>query len=163
MTRVFAILAAFACCAVIALPAGATTRAPKDLWATINICDTPVHDNIMSVRASMPGDGQRTKMYMRFAAQYYSRKNQLWSDVSGSGVSHWRLVGSGVYARRQSGYTFAFDPTGGETFILRGAVDFKWVKGRRIVRTAHVLTKGGHANTVGADPKTYSAGLCEIS
>jgi hypothetical protein len=101
---------------------------------------------------------------MRFVAQYYDRSKQLWSDVKGSGISKWIAVGSGQFARRQGGYTFAFDsPKTGKTFVLRGAVDFKWTKGRRIVRTAHVNTKGGHPNTKGADPETFSAGLCEIT
>ena len=164
MTRVFAIVSVVACCAVAALPAAAFQKLPKDLWATVNVCDTQAHDNMMGVRASMPGDAEHTRMYMRFVAQYYDRSKQLWSEVTGSGVSKWIFVGSGQFARRQGGYTFAFDaPTGGKTFILRGAVDFKWTKGRRIVRTAHVLTKGGHPNTVGADPKSYSAALCDIT
>jgi hypothetical protein len=162
MTRVFVTAVVLACCATAALPAQAATG-PKDLWATVNVCDTSVHDNMMGVRASMPGDGARTKMYMRFVAQYYDRSRQLWSEVKGSGISKWIYVGSGVYARRQAGYTFAFDPpSSGKTFVLRGAVDYKWTKGRRIVRTAHVVTKSGHPRTKGADPTDYSASLCEI-
>src|SRR5919199_3726838 len=161
MNRVFVTTVALACCAVAAVPASAQKR-PKDLWATVNVCDTTLHDNMMGVRASMPGDGDRTRMYMRFVAQYYDRARQLWSEVKGSGISKWIYVGSGIYARRQGGYTFAFDaPTGGKTFVLRGAVDYKWTKGRRIVRTAHLLTKAGHPNTRGADPPGYSAALCE--
>ncbi|MEA2494564.1 MAG: hypothetical protein QOJ29_2475 [Thermoleophilaceae bacterium] len=163
MIRIFAALAVLGCCAVAVLPAGAASR-PKDLWATVNVCDTEVHQNMMGVRASMPGDAEHTKMYMRFVAQYYERSKQLWSEVKGSGVSKWISVGSGDFARRQGGFTFAFDPpASGKTFVLRGAVDFKWTKGRRIVRTAHVLTKSGHPGTKGADPKDYSAGLCEIT
>jgi hypothetical protein len=163
MTRVFAMLAVVACCVAGAMPASAAKR-PKDLWATVNVCDTSLHENMMGVRASMPGDGDHTKMYMRFVAQYYDRSRQLWSDVTGSGISKWIYVGSGVFARRQGGYTFAFDPPAdSKTFVLRGAVDYKWTKGRRIVRTAHLLTKSGHPGTKGADPSTYSAGLCEIT
>ena len=162
MTRFFATVVAVACCLGAALPASAAKN-PPDLWATVNVCDSGLHDNMMGVRASMPGDGDRTKMYMRFVAQYYDRGKQLWSEVKGSGVSAWIYVGSGRFARRQAGYTFAFDaPTGGKTFVLRGAVDYKWTKGRRIVRTAHLLTKSGHPNTKGADPASFSAGLCEI-
>jgi hypothetical protein len=163
MRRLCALVTVLACCAVAALPAAAERR-PKDLWATVNVCDTVAHQNMMGVRASMPGDGEHTKMYMRFVAQYYDRSKQLWSEVTGSGVSKWISVGSGDFARRQAGYTFAFDaPASGKTFVLRGAVDFKWTKGPRIVRTAHVITKGGHPNTKGADPKNYSASLCEIT
>jgi hypothetical protein len=162
MTRVFATVVVLACCAAAALPASAAKRS-KDLWATVNVCDTRLHDNMMGVRASMPGDGNHTKMYMRFIAQYYDRSKQLWSEVRGSGISKWIYVGSGIYRRRQGGYTFAFDPpASGKTFVLRGAVDYKWTKGRRIVRTAHLITKGGHPNTKGADPASYSASICEI-
>ena len=163
MTRLLAIVTIGACCVFAGTAAGANGT-PKDLWATVNLCDTTTHDNMMGVRASMPGDAEHTKMYMRFTAQYYDRTNRLWSDVKGSGVSRWIYVGSGNYARRQGGYTFAFDPpAGGKTFVLRGAVDFKWTKSHRIVRTAHVLTKSGHPGTPGADPKTYSAALCNIT
>jgi len=158
-----ATLAAAACClATTAIASGAAR--PKDLWATVNVCDTQIHQDMMGVRASMPGDAEHTKMYMRFAAQYYDRSKQLWMDVKGSGVSDWIGVGSGQYARRQGGYTFAFNaPKDGKTFVLRGTVDFKWVKGSRIVRSAHVNTKGGHPNTRGADPKSFSSGLCELT
>jgi hypothetical protein len=164
MTRARAIAAALATFLVLALPAGAATT-PKDLWATVNVCDTSKYQDMMGVRASMPGDGRRTQMYMRFVAQYYDRSKQLWIDVNGSGISPWQHVGSGRFARRQGGYTFGFDaPKPGKTFVLRGAVDFKWVaKNKRIVRTAHVTTKGGHPNTKGADPEDYSAGLCELT
>jgi hypothetical protein len=162
MIRVFATALVLACCAATAVPASAA-KAPRYLWATVNVCDTSVHDNMMGVRASMPGDGDHTKMYVRFVAQYYDRAKQLWSEVKGSGISKWIYVGSGIYASRQAGYTFAFDPpSGGKTFVLRGAVDYKWTSGRRIVRTAHVITKAGHPNTKGADPATYSAATCQI-
>jgi hypothetical protein len=163
MTRALATAIAIACCCLAVVPSvGAAT--PKDLWATVNLCDTAIHPDMMGVRASMPGDAQHTRMYMRFVAQYYERTKQLWSDVKGSGISRWIFVGSGDFARRQGGYTFAFDPpASGKTFVLRGAVDFKWTKGDRIVRTAHVNTKGGHPGTKGADPATYTAGLCEIT
>jgi hypothetical protein len=162
MIRVFATALVLACCAVTAVPASAA-KTPRYLWATVNVCDTSVHDNMMGVRASMPGDGDHTKMYVRFVAQYYDRAKQLWSEVKGSGISKWIYVGSGIYASRQAGYTFAFDPpSGGKTFVLRGAVDYKWTSGRRIVRTAHVITKAGHPGTKGADPATYSAATCQI-
>jgi hypothetical protein len=163
MIRAPAAATVLACCLAVALPARAATQ-PKDLWATVNVCDTTDHPDMMGVRASMPGDAAHTKMFMRFVAQYYDRSTQLWSDVQGSGVSKWIAVGSGDFARREAGYTFAFDPpTTGKTFILRGGVDFKWTKGGRIVRTAHVGTKSGHPGTKGADPTAYSASLCDIT
>jgi hypothetical protein len=162
MTRAPALATVLACCLAAALPAGAATQ-PKDLWATVNICDTETHPDMMGVRGSMPGDAQHTKMYMRFVAQYYSRSKQLWLEAGKEAVSKWIAVGSGDFARRAAGYTFAFDAPNSGKYTLRGAVDFKWTKGRRIVRTAHVVTKGGHPGTKGADPATYSASLCDIT
>jgi hypothetical protein len=167
MTRAVATAIALASCCLAAAPLAGAAKPPTDLWATVNLCDTTGHPNMMGVRASMPGDAQHTKMYMRFVAQYYSETKQLWFDVPQFGVSKWFLVGSGDFARRQGGYTFGFDPPDPpktpKTFVLRGAVDFKWTKGGHIVRTAHVSTKTGHPGTKGADPTTYSAGLCKIT
>jgi hypothetical protein len=162
MTRAPALATVLACCLAMALPAGAATR-PKDLWATVNVCDTTDHPDMMGVRGSMPGDAQHTKMYMRFVAQYYDRSKQLWLEAGDNGVSKWIAVGSGDFARREAGYTFAFNAPATGTFMLRGAVDFKWTKRGRIVRTAHVVSKSGHPGTKGADPQTYSASLCEIT
>jgi hypothetical protein len=108
----------------------------------------------------MPGDGARTKMYMRFTAQYYDEPRQGWFEA---GVSKWIYAGSGMYRWGQAGYTFALEGKGAEQSLVRGAVDYKWTKGRRIVRTAHVVTRGGHRGTTGADPSTYSSDLCTIT
>src|SRR3954447_4058923 len=141
MSRLFVTAVVLACWTSVALPASAAAPTlSKDLWATINVCDTLKHDNMMGVRASMPGDGARTKMYVRFTAQYYDRTHQLWTEVKGSGVSRWIYVGRGTDGRDQGGFTFAFDPPKtADTFTLRGAVDYKWTKARQIVRTAHLL------------------------
>lgn len=159
MTRVFAIVALLACC-VAAGPAAGATRPPKGLWATINICDTSRHPNAIGVRASMPGDGRRTRMYMRFTEQYYSPSEQQWV-----GIEHtsWQYVGLGIYARRETGRTFEIAPEAGRTYEMRGAVDFRWTMRGHTLRSYHLVTAGGHPGTMGADPPRYSAALCEIS
>jgi hypothetical protein len=155
--RLFIIVTMGACCAAAAVPASAA-KPIKDLWATVNICDTSRWPDSMGIRGSMPGDGEHTRMYMRFTAQYYSPPKQAWLSVD-SGVSPWRYVGSGDLARREGGWTFSLDPG----YQYRGVVDFKWTKRGHVVRTAHVLTKGGHPGTTSADPKTYSQPLCDIT
>jgi hypothetical protein len=155
-------LAAILAVLVLAAP-GAGAPRPKHLWATVNSCDTERHPNMMGVRASMPGDAQRTKMYMRFVAQYFSRSKQLWYEVKGNGRSRWIYVGSGIYEKRQGGYTFGFKPPAkGRTYVLRGVVEMQWRKKDRVVRSAKVNTKGGFGKTVDSDPEGFSKGLCEI-
>ena len=144
---------------------------PKGLWATVNICDTIAHPDQMGVRANMPGNGTRQRMYMRFHAQFYNATRKQWFNVKGSGVSRWIYIGNARVTERQGGYTFSFaPPRSGGAFVLRGVVDFQWRIKRRtksghrrtvVVRTLHANTKGEHPSD-GADPQGYSSGTCEI-
>jgi hypothetical protein len=166
--------AALTCTAVGIVAACGSAQAappPNGLWATVNICDTVSHPDQMGVRASMPGNRTRQRMYMRFHAQFYNATKKQWFNVKGSGVSGWVLVGSAKGKHRDGGYTFSFAaPPAGAPFVLRGVVDFQWRETRRtksggrrtvIVRTLHANTKGEHPSG-GADPAGYSSGTCEI-
>ena len=66
----------------LALPAPATASHRGRLWATVNICDTERYPNMLGVRASMPGNGTRQTMWMRFRATYFDRATETWRDVS---------------------------------------------------------------------------------
>lgn len=144
---------------------------PKRLWATVNICDTVTHPDQMGIRASMPGNGTRQRMFMRFHAQFYNQTTKKWSEVRGIGVSDWMSAGRARVKARQLGYNFTFrTPQAGATYVLRGVVDFQWRARRRtpsgrhrtvVVRTLHANTKGDHPAS-GADPPNYSSGICEI-
>ena len=165
------VAAAAAIAAATAVSTAAGAPAPKRLWATVNICDTFAHPNQMGVRASMPGNHTRERMWMRFHAQFYKPKTREWFDVKGNGVSPWQYVGRARVKSRQAGYTFSFaPPAAGHAFVLRGVVDFQWRKKKRtrsgkrrtvVVRTLHANTKGEHPSD-GADPPGYSSGTCEI-
>jgi hypothetical protein len=88
----------------------------------------------MGVRASMPGNGTRQRMYMRFSAEYWSRARQAWTAVAGTGVSPWVFAGSAEYERRQAGWTFHFSPPpAGVTFTMRASVEFEWRRGKEQV------------------------------
>src|SRR3954447_13119065 len=126
--------------------ASAAKRKPvKDLWATVNVCDTAKSPNQMGVRARMPGDGTRRRMYMRFTAQYKS--GSKWKRVSGRGRSGWLLAGSALFRNQELGYTFSFDaPAAGTSYLMRGLVDFEWrAKGSgTVVRRRQRVTTKGH-------------------
>jgi hypothetical protein len=174
--------------AALAVPAGAGAvnvhRSP-DLWATINICDTPQHPDVVGVRGSMPGNGRKGVMYMRFQAQFYAKADGHWHNIKEGADSGFMRVGSSQHSVRESGQNFTFKapPTGG-SYVVRGVVSFQWRtvgkvvrKGGRIVRRkngrplrrpgrllarARKRAQGGHPNTEGADPPNFSRGLCEI-
>jgi hypothetical protein len=161
--------------ALVVAPAPAQAADP-DLWATINLCDTPSFPDAMGVRASMPGNGTKQRMYMRFNATFYSRSRQAWYPVKGNGRSRWIYTGTAKYRARQAGWTFQFTPPrAGTTFIVRGVVEFQWRKRKKrrkksggyaarevVVDTARANTRHGIPNVGVGDPPGTSEGLCEI-
>jgi hypothetical protein len=156
---------ALAVAALVAAP-GAGAKPVKDLWATVNVCDTPKSPDDMGVRARAPGDGSRAQIYMRFTAQY--RTGSEWKRVNG-GRSKWLRAGSARFRNQEIGYTFSFDkPEPGRGYLMRGFVQFQWRdhrkhhKRRVVVRRAQRYTEGGHP-TQGADPKRFSAAHCTIA
>lgn len=161
MHRVFAILAVLACCVLAVGPASADKRkTPRGLWATINICDTPNNDNMIGIRASIPGDGQHSRMYMRFSDQYYSPSKQQWVTIQ---RTRWYFVGSGIYARRESGRTFQVQLSPGQSYTIRGLVDYRWTLHGHTIRRWQLVTRRGHHHTLDADPPGYSASICRVS
>lgn len=141
----------------------AQAKPEKDLWATVNVCDTKKAPDDMGVRARMPGDGTRRRMYMRFTAQFRSGKK--WKMVSGRGRSGWLYAGSALFRNQELGYTFSFDaPKPGRSFLMRGLVQFEWraTGSGKVVRRTHRYTTGGHP-TKPADPPRFSAARCRIA
>ena len=163
----FSFRARFGVLAVACLAAGllalaasgalAANKPPPDLWATINICNTKNHPNALGIRARMPGNGTKQRMYMRFFAQYRSGKH--WHDTA---QSPWRFAGSAVYKWAETGWTFQFKKPGrGDQIVLRGVVNFRWKQDGKVVRQARAVTSAHHPTTE-ADPPGYSAGICRI-
>ena len=157
LRRLIPIACALALLGAFAAPAGAKT---KNLWSTINVCDSANHPDDVGVAARMPGNGSRLRMYMRFYVQY--RDGDKWKFVKNGGRSPWLYVGSAKFSWVERGYTFGFDPPPtGSTYTMRGFVRFEWRRGKtRVVKRTHRYTEKGHKNTSGADPKGYSASKC---
>ena len=157
--------AVLAALAVAATPAAARKK-PDLLWATVNVCDTRKHPNIMGVRARMPGNGTRQRMYMRFIAQYRNSEGR-WRQVS---RSRWEPVGSAILRYREAGFDFPFNtPSPGTSYLTRGVVKFQWRKKRRnrrgwrVVKRRTEVTEAGHRGTRDSDPRGFSAARCRIS
>lgn len=151
-----------------AFPAGATAR-PRELWTTVNACNTPSGPNEMGVRGRMPGDGTRGRMYMRFTAQFRDADGR-WKDLDGDGRSPWIYAGSARFTYQEAGFTFSFDPPqAGDRFLFRGVTDFVWRARRHrdgkvrmvVVERDRKVTAAGHPSDE-AEPPGYSAETCEI-
>jgi hypothetical protein len=154
---------------------GARSAASRSerFWATVNICDTFDSPDAMGLRASMPGNGTRQRMYMRFSAQWWSGLQQKWLDVPG-GRSPWIHAGSARYASRQAGWTFDFQtPPMGRAYVLRGTVEFHWRALRRtrrarraswkLARHTTLLTRSNVRGVHGGDPPGTSKAMCMVA
>ncbi len=139
-------------------------RRSRDLWATVNVCDTAKHPNTIGIRGSMPGLGsRRTTLQMRFQVQYKA-KDGKWHNTDSSADSGYKTVGRTRTKVRESGQDFKFlPPGGGGAFTLRGSIRFRWLSHGRTVRRARRLSEAGHRSTAGADPVGYSAARCQIT
>jgi hypothetical protein len=153
--------------AVSAVPASARiadVRTSSDLWATINVCDTPANPDTIGIRGSMPGLGRRAGLWMRFQVQFLAKADGKWHNLDESADSTWKKVGTARKRVIESGQNFTFlPPADGGAHTLRGAVWFKWVIRGRTVRKLREITESGHRSTAGADPEGYSAAICQIS
>lgn len=151
---------------LLALPAPTSAHHRGDLWATVNICDTEAYPNTLGVRASMPGNGTRQTMWMRFRASYYDRATETWRDVGGDSRSPWVKVGDARYKSRQGGRRFKLDaPLPTTSYVVRGMVEYQWRKRKsgKVVRRREEKTLSGHRTGRFGDPAGYSDGICEIT
>lgn len=148
-----------------ALGATASDRAIKrsrDLWATVNVCDTPARPNVIGIRGSMPASGRRETLEMRFQVHYLDRSDGKWHNLESGADSGFVRVGTARRRPLESGYSFTFAPPAGGVSTLRGAVTFRWRRKNRTVRRFREITEAGHRSTRGADPPGFSAATCNL-
>ena len=145
----------------IAPSAGAAT---KNLWATINVCDTRRHANTVGIRGSMPGLGHKpSRLQMRFLVEYRDEDGE-WRAARDGADSGWQTAGRTIRQVVESGHNFTFEPPPrGSAHRLRGLVRFRWQRRGDTVAYQRRFTEAGHRSTAGSDPKNYSAGSYEIT
>ena len=168
----FAVLLAVFAMLVSSAEAGAVPK--KAPWATVNVCDTAKKRNSVGVRAGMPGNGKKQRMYMRFQLQWYRADERRYVDIGAP--STWVSAGPARFRAAQRGFTFAgiVDPEAGGRFKLRGEVSFQWrelrplrkgAERRRevVVKRARRFTRGGFKGVAGGKPPGRSDGVCLVA
>jgi hypothetical protein len=155
--------------ALLVAPTAAAQAAPefddaRDVWATVNVCDTAAAPHTIGIRASMPGSKSGAEMrWMRFVVEYYSDADDRWYRLAEGGDSGFLRVGKGRLPR-QFGRSLRIEPTKGERVLLRGRVYFQWrAQDGEVVRRDSARTRRGHRSDAGADPPGYSASSCTIT
>ncbi len=135
-----------------------------ELWATIDVCNPTDQPDMLGIRGSMPGDGQTgVAMYMNFRMQFLNSATKRWVNLPAGGASSGFVYIGSARSARQAGFSFQLVPEPGQTFKLRGVVNFQWRRGARIVESLSRSTAAGHKSLAGADPANFSAATCSIS
>jgi len=155
---------ALAAALLVALTAPAAAgAATTTLWATVNVCDTKRNPDRIGVRGSMPGNGLKGEMFMRFRIQLFDKKVKGWRTLSDTDAdSGFISAGSSRFKVRQTGATFHLTPPKKTTLRLRGMVDYEWRLKGRVVKRGKRFTEAGRKSVSGADPKGFSAAECRI-
>jgi hypothetical protein len=163
MSRRLVIVFAAAALAGIA-PSGAaaaTTTKHPDLWATVNLCDTPAKPGAVGIRVSIPREKGAPRQWARIRLQWFDGSRRAWRRVVSGGDAGWARIGIGTRLV-EGGTTFTFPaPKAGSRIVLRGVVDVEWRDGTKVVDRAHLRTTAGHEDTKDRQ-RRVSRASCEI-
>jgi hypothetical protein len=129
----------------------------RDLWATVNICNTKRHPNVIGVRGQMPGLGFPATLEVDIQVDYWSPASKGFKPAPGAKRSI--PLGRKQTGLYQGGWQFQFGPHAGS---LRGLVTFKWKLGSKQLGRATRTTSAGHRDAEFGDPARYSSGNCVI-
>ena len=157
------VCAALLVAALTCAPAGAAAKEEhSDLWATVNLCDTPAKPGAVGVRASIPREKGAPRQWARIRLQWFDGSDRAWRLVRSGGDAGWARIGIGTRLV-QGGTTFTFPPPKpGARIVLRGLVDVEWRDGTEVVDHARLTTTAGHRD--GKDKqRRVSRSSCEIT
>jgi len=155
--------AALLLAALTSAPAGAAAKeGHSDLWATVNLCDTPAKPGAIGVRVSIPGEKGAPRQWARIRLQWFDGSDRAWRLVRSGGDAGWARIGIGTRLV-QGGTTFTFPPPEpGARIVLRGLVDVEWRDGTKVVDHARLTTTAGHRD--GKDKqRRVSRSSCQIT
>ena len=136
----------------------ARAKRSKNLWATVNICDTKQHPNMIGVRGQMPALGFPASLEMIIKLDYYSLQSASFRPVP-----HLRMrdaLGLATTGYYQGGGIFKFKPP---VAPLSGTITFQWRVGKRLLGQATRLTTHGDSGVANGDPPGTSHAVCRIS
>jgi hypothetical protein len=132
-------------------------EASRGLWATVNICDTRRHPNIIGVRGQMPGLGFPAWLSMKVQVNYWSKQKHRF--LPSPGASELVRLGRSSTLLQQGGATMQFQKFRG---YLNATIEFIWKRSGRLLGETTRRTTAGHRQADFGDPKHHSAKQCNI-
>ena len=129
----------------------------SELWATVNICNTKRHRDVIGIRAHQPALGFPSTMSVRIEVEYWT--GTAYRPVPAPAAKKLLSLGTLSVGSGQRGWSFQFGPHAGR---LRGLVRYQWVLDGKVLGSTTRVTTKGHRGVVDADPPGYSAAKCVI-
>jgi hypothetical protein len=130
----------------------------RNLWATVNICNSKHHPNVVGIRGQMPALGFNSQLTMQVELRYWSDADKRYEVLPSTKQT--LSLGTERTGVHQGGLSFQFSPHSG---TLAGVVRFDWRLNSRSVGHAIRRTSTDHPDADQGDPAHFSAGKCEIS
>ena len=138
----------------------------RNLWATVNICNTRRHPDVIGFRVQMPGLGFGANLSAEVRVEYWSPAAKHFRPVPGRSGSLGSVVslGRATTGTHQSGVSFPIQkPPSGVHYVFRGVATFKWKLGSKVLGSTTRTTGHGYRHVDQSDPAGYSSGTCTIS
>jgi hypothetical protein len=130
----------------------------RALWATVNICNTTSHPNLIGIRGQMPALGFPSVLTMQVQLKYWS-----YADNRFEAVPHTKQTISLGRQRRgvfQSGISYQLSTSSG---MFAATVRFAWRLGRRTLGHVTRWTSPHHPAAEDGDPRHFSEWKCVIA
>lgn len=132
----------------------------RQLWTTVNVCNTSANPDRIGIRGQMPALGFSARLSMTIQVDYWDAAAKAFRPVPGP-TGHAKVnLGTVLDGLEQGGHTFQF-PAG--TGLLSGTITFQWRRGGKVIGHATKLAIGGHRGVGGGDPPHHSGATCTIS
>ena len=137
----------------------------RNVWATVNICNTRRHPYVIGFRVQMPGLGFVANLSADVRVEYWSATARHFQPVPGrSGALRSTIsLGPATTGTHQNGVSFPIrKPPSGIHYLFRGVATFKWKRGSKVLGSTTRKTGRGYQHVDQGDPAGYSAGTCTM-
>jgi hypothetical protein len=131
----------------------------RQLWATINICNTQAYPDRIGIRGQMPALGFPARLTMTIQVDYWVAAAKGFKPVPGSNARAVTPLRTVVNGLQQGGHTFHFKPGAG---LLSGTITFQWMRMGKVIGQISKKAIGGHHRVDRGDPPHHSAATCTI-
>jgi hypothetical protein len=132
----------------------------RQLWATVNICNTRAHPHTIGIRGQMPALGYTSTMSMAISIDYLNPLTKRY--VPDRAVMRFVPLGDPTLGLWQGGVRFSFKKPS-TTVVLRGMVTFQWKRSGKLVGSTIRYTVHGIKHVDDSDPPGYSTATCQLS